>query len=161
MHVEFCSPIRGIRGIFSEGAKSFFLIFFPAWNTFFLVENPTQNKFRWFWEKKYSAHFVTFPLSIFNFPPSLLRFSFFSSPFSLFSLPLFSVGQQKFPSEKCQGALCSPAPPPRLLRQCSQLYIIITKLMGLFTLWIDIEKRTHSLTQYKCNRLSVCHTQPA
>ena len=32
--------------------------------------------------------------------------------------------------------------------------MIITKLVGLFSLWIDIEKR--SWMQYKCSRRSVC-----
>ena len=40
---------------------------------------PKQNK------RRSSAHFVTFPPYIFNFPPSLLQFFFFSSQFS----PLF------------------------------------------------------------------------
>ena len=49
---------------------------------------------------------------IFNFPPSLFRFSFFSSPFPppLFLASLIQVGQQNFPAEKCQGPLCPPAP---------------------------------------------------
>ena len=63
-------------------------------------------------------HFVTFLPSIFNFPPSLLRFSFFSSPFPPFSLPLFYPGirQQKFPGDKCQGGTLphAPRPPPSI-----------------------------------------------
>ena len=35
--------------------------------------------------------------------------------------------------------------------------MIITKLAGLFTSWINIEKHVHSWTQYKYNRHSVCH----
>ena len=37
--------------------------------------------------------------------------------------------------------------------------MIITKLAGLFTSWIDIEKRVYNWTQYKCSRCSVCHTR--
>ena len=71
---------RGVTGIFFRRSKLFFLIFsrceilfpfrkFPFWYT--------QNKFQWFFHFQFSTF------------PSLFRFSFFSSPFFLFSLPLF------------------------------------------------------------------------
>ena len=103
---------------FSEEAKSFFLIFFPGVKCFFPVENfhfgrPKTN-FSGFekWEGKKkkkgsSPHFVTFPPSIFNFPPSLLHISFFSSQFSplfpFFLLSFIPVDQQKFPNQKSLG----------------------------------------------------------
>ena len=39
--------------------------------------------------------------------------------------------------------------------------MIITKLAGLFTLWIDVKERARSWTQYKCSRRSACHTHGA
>ena len=42
---------------------------------------------------------------IFNFPPLPFQISHF---FPFFLAPLFPVGQQKFPGEKCQGALSAP-----------------------------------------------------
>ena len=76
------------RNIFQRG-QSHFLDFFPGVKCFFPVENShfggPKKKFHWF-EKTSSSHFVTFPPSIFNFPPSLFRFSFFSAPFSSFSV---------------------------------------------------------------------------
>ena len=76
------------------------------------AKKKTKNKNK----KKSSSHFVTFPPSIFNFPPSFLQFSFFSSPFSplypFFLTSFFPIGQQKFPGpEVCGGALCPPLPP--------------------------------------------------
>ena len=56
---------------------------FPFWYT--------PNKFQWFQKvTRSSAHFYTFPLPfvVFLLP---LQFPFFSSPFSLLSLPLFSL----------------------------------------------------------------------
>ena len=124
----YSRPLNSMRGghrrkIFSEGAKSFFLIFVSTSNAFcrykisILVDpkqisvvlksekqkNKNKNKNKQTEKtKKKSPHFVTFPPSIFNFPPSLLQFSFFSSPFSLFSSPfslalLFPIDQQRFP----------------------------------------------------------------
>ena len=116
-----------VRGIFLRGAKSFFLIFFPARNAFSwskipILVDPKQISVVLKSEKKKkkkkerkkemrsSPNFVTFPPSSFNFPPYLFQVSFCSSPFSVFYLPcLFPVGQQKFPGEKYQGALC-PSP---------------------------------------------------
>ena len=71
-------------------------------------QNQKQNK------KKGPLLFRTFPTSIFNFPPSLLQFSSFSSPFPPFPFFLasfFPVGQQKFPGQKSQGH-SAPLPPP-------------------------------------------------
>ena len=39
--------------------------------------------------------------------------------------------------------------------------MIITKLVGLLTLWFDIEKRARSWTQYKYRKRSACHMRGA
>ena len=120
------------QNIFQRG-KAIFPDFFPSVKCFFPVENSHFGRpktiFRfWKWKarnktnkqktkkkkKRSSPHFVSFSPSVFNFPPSLYWFSFFSAPFSL--APLFLVGQQKFPSQKSRRALCplppAPVPPP-------------------------------------------------
>ena len=59
---------------------------------------------------------MTFPTSIFNLPPSLFQFSFFSSQFSpffhFFLASFFPIRQQKFPSQKSLGGTLPPCPPP-------------------------------------------------
>ena len=122
---------RWVTGIFFWGAKSFFLICFPAWNAFSrkkipISVDPKQISviFKSEKQKKKSPPlFITFPTSISNFPPSLLQFSFFSSQFShlfpLFPFSLasfFPIGQQKFPGHKSWGH--SAPMHPRLLRHC-------------------------------------------
>ena len=88
------------------------------------TKTKTKTKKKTQIKKRYSPHFVTFPPSIFYFPPStfpfFLQFCFFFfsqfSPFFIFSLPLFfPVGQQKCPRQKSLGALWPPAT-SRLLR---------------------------------------------
>ena len=100
--------LMGVRGVFFRGGKVIFPDFFPSVKCFFLVGishfGTPKTNFSGFekWKKKKKKkkkgkkkgpllifHFVTFPTSVFNFPPSLSRFSF-SSPFSLFLLPSFS-----------------------------------------------------------------------
>ena len=67
---------------------------------------------------KGSSHVSTFPLSIFNFPPSLfLFFLLFFSNLSIFLsffflASLFPVGQQTFPGEKVSRGTLPLAPPP-------------------------------------------------
>ena len=63
---------------------------------------------------KSSPHFPTFPHSNFNFPPSLLQFSFssqFSPLFPFFLATFFPVGQQKFPGQKSLAGTLFPDPP--------------------------------------------------
>ena len=67
--------------------------------------------------------FVTFPPSIFNFPPSLISFFDFPSflpHFPFFLASLFPTGQQKFPGQKPLQGHLPPCPTPRLLRHCMQ-----------------------------------------
>ena len=72
---------RGVTGIFSEGAKSFFLIFFPGVKCFFPVKNShfgrPKTNFRRFqkWKakkkkkkKKSSPLFITFLLLAYHIP---------------------------------------------------------------------------------------------
>ena len=108
---------------FSEGAKSFFQNFFPAWNAFpsrkfpFLVD-PKQISVVWKVKSKkkkkkrvlsFSFHFQfsTFPFFS-DFPSFLLQFPFF--PFLSFPGRSAEISR----SEVSGGALCPPA--PRLLR---------------------------------------------
>ena len=108
------------RNIF-QGAKSIFTIF-SRYKLSILVD-PTQNsvvsesdKKKIFNLKKSSAHFHTFPPSIFNFPPLPFQiFLLFLSTFPFFLAPIFPVGEQKFPCEKYQGTLRKP-PGPYLVR---------------------------------------------
>ena len=125
-------PTRGVRGKFSEGAKTFFLLFFLRTKCLFPVENflfgrPKTN-FRGFekWQKSdVLSSFCNFASFIFNFPPSLFQFSFFSSPFSLTS-PFFPC--LSFPGRSAEiswsevsggGGALFPWPPPPL-RHCCQ-----------------------------------------
>ena len=60
------------------------------------------------WRKRTSSPYI------FSFPPSLSQFSFFSPPFPLFSLPLFSWYVSKnFPVKNVRrhSAPCKPLPP--------------------------------------------------
>ena len=112
-HRLYC-VISGVKVIFSRGGKVTFPDFFPTWNMLF----PGKNSPFWYtqisvvskkWKakkKKSSAHFHNFSPSIFNFSPLPFQiFLLFPSIFPFFLAPLFPVGQQKFPGEKCQGAL--------------------------------------------------------
>ena len=74
------------RNIFQRG-QSHFSWFFSRCEMFFPGRKNSHFGEK---KKKASLHFVMFPPSIFNFQPSLYWFSFFSSPFSLFSSLLFS-----------------------------------------------------------------------
>ena len=116
-----CSARRGIRGIFFRRGKVTFpdfsrhemLFFFPV--EISILVDAKQIKFHWLQksdkQKKKSPLliFVPFPLTIyissFSFP-----FFFFSSPFSLFSWPLFSqLASKNFLVKNVCGALCPPA----------------------------------------------------
>ena len=68
-------------------------------------------------KKKSSPHFGTFPSFHFQFPPSLLQFSFFSSPFS----PFFIFPYLFFPSrwtEISWSEVCGGHSAPLPLRHC-------------------------------------------
>ena len=84
---------RGVTGIFFRGGKVIFPWFIPGVKCFFPVEN---------------SHFGT-PKTNFSGLKSDQQAS------------LFPVGQQKFPGEKCLGALCL-----RLLRHCFSTYVTYT-----------------------------------
>ena len=107
---------RGVRGIFFRGGKVIFPEFFPSVKCFFSVENshfgrPKTNFSGFFGAGKVLSSFYNF--SSFHFQFSTFPFWIFLLFFSVFPffLPsLFPVGQQKFPGEKYQGALCPPAP---------------------------------------------------
>ena len=131
---------------FSEGAKSFFLIFFPRCEMLFPGRKfplwYTHNKFSGFEKSKNekqkkkkkkkrkkersSTHysfciFFTFPSTIF-----LLFFSIFT-PFHFFLASFFPIGQLILsPGQKSLGALCSPA--PHLLRHCWSLSPSLVKI---------------------------------
>ena len=118
---------RGVSGIYSEGA-SHFSWFFPRHEMlhpvknfhfgrpktiFYGFEKWKEKKKKKKKKKKVLYSFVTFPLSIFNFPPSLLHFFLLLfSIFPFFLASFFPVVQQKFPDQKSRGALCPLAPPP-------------------------------------------------
>ena len=113
---------RGVTGKFFWGGKVIFPDFFVAWNAFFPVWNfrcgRPKTSFSGFekWEAKVLSSFSIFHLPFYNFPSFLLNFDHFSL---FFLASFFPVGQQKFPGQKSQGALClPPPPPPRLLRHC-------------------------------------------
>ena len=125
--LEICFPNQGtplkihtscITGFFSEGAKSFFLIFFPGVKCFFPVETfhfgrPKTN-FRHFekWKAKKKSPLLILAL----FPPSISIFHLpFTSPFyplfHFFLASFFPIGQQKFPSQNFLGGHTAPLPP--------------------------------------------------
>ena len=115
---------RGITGTFFWGGKVIFSDFFPGVKCFFPEENfhfgtPKTNFSgfeKWQEKKKSCPHFVTFPPSIFNFPPSLLQFFFFSSQFSPlfpFFLPSFFPGRSaEISLSEVSGGHSAPCPPP-------------------------------------------------
>ena len=108
--------------------------------------NKTKQK-----QKRSSPHIITFPLSILNFPPSILQFSFFS-PFytSLFPCLFFPVAQQ-IPGQKSLEALC-PLPPPRLLRHCHK-----PNTTCMCHLILNSQCNSYSKTQ--CNLYELSHLQ--
>ena len=97
---------RGVRGICFRGGKVIFPDCFLGVKCFLPVQishfgRPKTNfsgfeKWKAKRKKKWSSH------------PSFFRFSFFFLHFPFFLASLFPVSQQKFPSEKCQGALWPP-----------------------------------------------------
>ena len=134
------------RKIFLRGQSHFSWFFFPGVKCFFPVENfhfgrPKTNfsRFEKWKEKKERKKekkkeeeeksplliLELFPHFIFNFPPSLLQFSFFSSPFShlfhFFLASSFPVGQQKCLGQKSLGELCHPPPPTCYATGCKPL----------------------------------------
>ena len=131
-----CVPDKGVTGKFFWGGK----VIFPGVKCFFPVENfnfgrPKTN-FSSFWKvrrkkkkKKASSYFVTFPPSIFNFPPSLLQFSFFFfsifTPFPFFFFAFFPGRSAEISrSDVSGGALCSP----RLLRNWCQTVLTRSRI---------------------------------
>ena len=123
---------KGVTGKFFWGGKVIFPDFFPGVKCLFPSRKfpfwYTKNKFLWkkkvlssFWnyfthfemwkakkkKKRSSPHLGTFPS--FHF-----QVSFFSSPFSIFSLPLFPGRSTEISQSEVSGALC----PPHLLRHC-------------------------------------------
>ena len=80
-----------------------------------------KNKFQWFQNMKSKDH--TSSPSIFNFPPSLSQFSFFSSPFSLFLCLYFPGRLAKISQWKTSGGTLPPTP-IRLLRHCFRLLLL-------------------------------------
>ena len=118
---------------FSEGAKSFFLIFFPAWDALFPVENfhfgTPKTNFSHFQKRKAkkkkkkkkkrsSPHFAIF---IENwkakkknkqtkglFPPSIFNFPSFLLPFSIFSFPLFPGRSAGISQSEVSGGHSAP-----------------------------------------------------
>ena len=94
---------------------------FPVENSHF--GRPKQISAVFKSEKKIrsSPLVITFPTSISNFPPSFLKFSFFSSPYSplfpFFLASFFPIRQQKFPGQKSLGGTLPPLT-HRLLRHC-------------------------------------------
>ena len=112
---------RRRRNIFQRGqsprGKSHFSWFFPCVKCFFPVENAhigrQQKKYQWFWKVK-STPFTSLSPSNFNFPPSLFRFSFLSSPFSLFPCLSFPSRSAEISRWEVSGGTL----PPRLLRHC-------------------------------------------
>ena len=108
-------PTRGVGGKISEGAKTFFLLFFSGQIAFsgrkFPFGRPKTN-FRGFekWQKvRSSPHFVTlrpsfsiFHLPFFNFPSFLLHFPLLPL---FFLASLFPVDQQNFLVRSVGGGL--------------------------------------------------------
>ena len=114
--------VRGITGKFFWGAKSLFLIFFPAWNAFSPVENFGRPKTNFSKKKKKKkkvrslflfCHFSTFhfQFSIFPFTISLLFFSIFT-PFPCFSCLVFPSESAEISQSEVSG---STLPPPVML----------------------------------------------
>ena len=94
-----------------------------------IKRNIFQRVFSWFFPGvKYA--FFPLKLAILVHPKRILvvlksdkakkNFLLFRSIFPFFLVPLFPVGQQKFPGENCQGVggHSAHAPPPRQLRHC-------------------------------------------
>ena len=114
---------------FSEGAKSFFLIFFPGVKCFFPVEN---------------SHFGWPKTNFRRFQKWILQFSFFSSqflPLSLFSLPLFSrYTSAKISRSEVSGVHSAPLPPACYARMANekgsgvwpQIYLWVWQILNLF-----------------------------
>ena len=71
------------------------------------TNKQTKNKTK----TRSSAHFVTFLPSIFNFPPPLFQFSFFSAPFFFFPCLSFPDRSAKISPSEVSGATFPPAPP--------------------------------------------------
>ena len=118
---------RGATGIFFWGGiKSFFLIFFPAWNGFFPVENShfgrPKTNFRRFqkWKakkkkkKKRSSPQGFYTFSYFHFQVSTFPFTIFLLFISIITLIpfflayFFPICQQKFPGQKSLGDTLPP-----------------------------------------------------
>ena len=112
MSLESMVINRDVRGIFFTGDKIFFPDFFPGVKCFFLVENSHFGRPRKNFLSSLSnlspfySPFATFPL-----------ISFFSSLFSLSSLPLFSRKvSRNFPVRSVGGTLPPPAVTPLVIK---------------------------------------------
>ena len=132
-------PLENIKigfSTFSEGGKSLFLIFSQREICFFLVKivrfGWLQTNFSGFkkWQakkkKRSSAHFHHFSLPFLIF--HLFKFSFFSSPFSLSSLPLFPGRSAKLSQWKMSGGTLLPPPVHHWLVSKSFWHIVKLKL---------------------------------
>ena len=132
------------RKIFHRG-QSNFSWFFPGVKCLFPVENShfgrSKTNFSGFekWKKRKRKGplliFLTIPPSIFNFPPSLFRFSFFSAPFSLIFLQCLSFpgrSEEIFPVRSLWGTLPPPPPPVTPLHKLLQFYLNETLTQLIF-----------------------------
>ena len=116
--------VGGVTGIFFWGDTVIFPDFFPGLNSFFLIENfhfgTPKTDFRhfekWKAEKKSPLLILEFfPTSIFNFPPSLLQFSFFYSPFPpspFFPCCFFPDRSDEISQSEVSGWHSAPPCPP-------------------------------------------------
>ena len=118
-----CLTSRGVTGKFFLRGQSNFSWSFSRWKISILVA-PKQILVVFKSEKQKKKKrkgplliFELFPPSIFNFPPSLLQFFFFSSPFppppfSLFPSLFFPDRSAKIPRSEVSGRHSAPLRPP-------------------------------------------------
>ena len=105
--------IRGIEESFSEGAKSFFLNFFPAWYTISRWKIPTKKNFSGFekWKKKKKKKVLSLICNFSSFhllPFSIFHLSYFYFPSFLIFPSLSFPGRSAEISwwQVSEGALC-------------------------------------------------------
>ena len=106
------------RKIFPRGQNHFSWFFFPVWNAFFPVENfhfgTPKTNFCHFekWKAKKKKKKKKDPLLILLllelFSSFHFQFSFFSSPFSVFSLPLFPSRSAEISQSEVSGGHSAP-----------------------------------------------------
>ena len=126
---------RGVRGKFSEGAKSFSWFFFPAWNAFSQYKisslvDPKQISVILKVKKGLSSfcNFSSFHFPSFspNFYPSLFQFSFFFSTISVFP---FSDRLAEISRSEVSWGHSTPC----LLRHCCPPLLMC--MLGKFSIW--------------------------